>query len=245
MKTARALEQIQYAEHSLDELASRRLRRLRSDRANTKIVCTIGPKTSSPQMLFRLARAGMNVARLNLAHGKETEHIVIIHRIRRMAKQVNKPIGILFDVPGPKIRVGKLSPNPLSLRPGQVVSIVGGKTSSNDAPCIPISHSKFTRAVNPGDLVCLADGTIRLKVEARRGNELSCRVVRGGSLYSGKGVNVPGKNLGLHALTPRDISLLRFALQQDADFIGLSFTTSRSDITRTKKMVPRPRVRLG
>jgi len=202
----------------------------------TKIVCTIGPSTCTPQMLWRLAKAGMNVARLNLSHNTPAEHMASVRRIRQVARRINAPIGILFDIPGPKIRVGKLAPDPINLKTGFQVTLTG-RQMLGDQKIIPISHPRFVLALNKDDLVFLADGTIRLTVEAVKTNDVLCRVIRGGNLFSGKGVNIPGKKLGLRALTPRDVSLLRFALKQGADFVGLSFTTTSKDVVRAQRIV--------
>jgi len=211
-----------------------------AEKIKTKIVCTIGPSTSSPQMLLRLAKAGMNVARLNLAHDTLAEHAANVRKIRQVARKLQVPLGILFDIPGPKIRVGKLAPDPINLKTGYTVTLTGRQVLG-DQKTIPISHPRFVRALNRGDVVFLADGTIRLTVEAVKTNDVLCRVIRGGSLFSAKGVNIPGKKLGLRALTPRDVSLLRFALKQGANFVGLSFTTTSEDVVRARRIVTEAR----
>ena len=146
------------------------------------------------------------------------------------------PIGILFDLPGPKIRIGKLSPEPITLKENGLVTLTGRCTAGNRW-IIPISHPKVLRYLNKDDVIFLADGTIRLVVAEVKTDGVLCRIIRGGVLFSGKGVNIPGKKIGLRALTPNDISLLRFALRQGADFLGLSFTSTSEDIVRTKKIV--------
>ena len=209
---------------------------MHSAKIKTKIVCTIGPATSSRQMLSRLAKAGMNVARLNLSHDTAKDHIANVRRIRQVAKTLGIPIGILFDIPGPKIRVGRLSPEPTALKEQGRVTLTGRQTTGNSR-VIPISHPKVLRYLRKGDAIFLADGTIRLVVHEVKANDVTCQVVRGGILFSGKGVNIPGKKTGLRALTSRDVSLVRFALRQGADFLGLSFTTTSGDIVRAKKIV--------
>jgi pyruvate kinase len=206
------------------------------EKIKTKIVCTIGPSTSSPQMLWHLAKAGMNVARLNLSHNTPAEHTANVHRIRLVARRLKTPIGILFDIPGPKIRVGKLAPDPINLKTGYQVTLTG-RQMLGDQKTIPISHPRFVRTLNKGDVVFLADGTIRLTVEAVKKNDVFCRIIRGGSLFSRKGVNIPGKKLGLGALTRRDVSLLRFALKQGANFVGLSFTTTSEDVIKARRII--------
>ena len=202
----------------------------------TKIVCTIGPSTSSRQMLLRLARAGMNVARLNLSHGSLKEQMARLNQIRETSTSGGVPLGVLVDLPGPKIRVGKVSPEPVVLRKGSELTLTARRLIGNSR-LVSITDPSVLRELSRGDSVFLADGTIRLTVEHARTGEAVCRVTRGGVLFSGKGVNLPGKRLGLRALAPKDVSLLRLALKNHVDFIGLSFTTSGDDILRAKRIV--------
>ncbi len=182
----------------------------------------------------------MNVARLNLSHDTTREHAAKVRRIRKVARELEKPIGIMFDIPGPKIRVGKISPEPIRLIEGDQVILTGRQTVGNQR-IIPITHPKILRVLDRGDMVFLADGTIRLTVRYVKANEAFCRVIRGGNLFSGKGINLPGKKLGLRPLTPKDVSLLQFALRHGADFIGLSFTTTSEDVIRAKRIVLKAR----
>jgi len=203
---------------------------------NTKIVCTIGPSSSSEQMLFRLAKAGMSVARLNLSHGPVEKQMAVLHRIRTVSRRAGLPIGVLVDLPGPRIRVGRVSPEPIDLQDGAYLTLTARWVMGNSR-LVSITHPSVLREVGKGDLVFLADGTIRLMVEHVAHGEAVCRVTRGGLLFSGKGVNLPGRHLGLRALTPKDVGLLRLALENRADFIGLSFTTSADDIVRAKRII--------
>jgi pyruvate kinase len=203
-------------------------------KTKTKIVCTIGPSSSSRQMLLRLAKSGMNVARLNLSHSSPAEHAVRARRIRAVARELNIPIGVMFDLPGPKVRVGTLS-EPVTLRQGNLVTLTSRQIVGSQR-VIPISHPSVLRTLRTGDMVYLADGTIRLAVQRTRKGEALCRVVRGGALLSGKGVNLPGKDLPVHALTPKDVELIRFAARIGADFLGVSFTTTSEDIVRAKRI---------
>lgn len=187
-------------------------------------------------MIWRLARAGMNVARLNLSHDTLEQHAARIRLIRSVARKLQIPLGVLFDLPGPKIRIGKIQPDPIMLREGDVVTLSGRRRIGNQH-VLPITHPGILRTLRKGDPVSIADGTIQINVQRVRSGDVLCRVIRGGNLFSGKGVNLPGKRLGLRALTPQDIQLLRFALRQGANFIGLSFTTSGDDISRAKRLV--------
>ncbi len=216
--------------------------RVRSEKTKTKIVCTIGPSTSSKPMLRRLAQAGMNVARLNLSHGTVDEHASRIRSIRGVARELKTPIGILLDLPGPKIRVGKVFPEPVDLREGAQLILTARRIVGNQR-IVSVSHPSILRQLRKGDRVFLEDGTVRLTVHEARKDEVVCRIVNGGPLSSGKGVNLPDKKLKLGALTTKDVALLRFALQNAADFVGLSFVTTGNDIVRAKRIVEKARSR--
>lgn len=206
------------------------------EKNNTKIVCTIGPSSSSKHMLCQLANAGMSVARLNLSHGPAEKQMVVLRRIRTVSSAAGLPIGVLVDLPGPRIRVGRVSPEPVELHDGSYLRLTARRVVGNSAR-ISISHPSVLRELGKGDPVFLADGTIWLTVERVAHGEAVCRVKRGGVVYSGKGVNLPGKRLKLRTLTPKDVRLMRLALKNGADFIGLSFTTSANDVARAKRIV--------
>lgn len=210
--------------------------RVSSVKNKTKIVCTLGPASSSRQMIWRLAKAGMNVARLNLSHDTLEDHAHRVHLVRSVGQRLKIPVGILFDLPGPKIRVGRIHPDPVSLREGGIVVLSGRRRVGNQS-ALPITHPRILRTLRKGDAVSLADGTIHLTVQRTRSGDVICRVTRGGNLFSGKGVNLPGKRLRLRALTARDIQLLGYALRHGADFLGISFTTTSGDITKAKRLV--------
>jgi len=178
----------------------------------------------------------MSVARLNLSHGTAEKQMEILRRIRTVSSRTGVPIGILADLPGPRIRVGSLSREPLDLQDGSYLTLTARHVVGNPR-LVSITHPSVLRELGKGDPVFLADGTIRLTVEHVIHGEAICRVTRGGVLFSGKGVNVPGKQLGLRTLTPKDVSLMRLAMKNGADFIGLSFTTSAGDIARAKRIV--------
>src|SRR5208283_336738 len=206
------------------------------EKTKTKIVCTIGPATSSRHVIGRLIQNGMNVARLNLSHGTLEEHTTRICAIRTASQELRTPIGILVDLPGPKIRVGKVFPEPIVLREGAFLTLTGRHVVGNQT-IVSISHSTILKELKRGDWVFLEDGTVKLKVnEIRNGNAI-CRIIRGGHLSSGKGVNLPEKKLRLSTPTPRDMQLLDFAVDQGVDFVGLSFATSGHDIDRAKRRI--------
>jgi pyruvate kinase len=207
-----------------------------SQKTKTKVVCTIGPATSSSHILRRLIDAGMNVARLNFSHGTIREHAAQIRLIRRAAREKKTAIGILADLPGPKIRVGRISPEPVDLKSGSQLILTARHLIGNQR-IVSISHPSILKHLRKGDRVFLEDGTVRLEVLSARKEEAVCRIVTGGPLSSGKGVNLPDKGLKPGALTRRDIDLLKFAVANGADFVGISFVTTTKDLLRAKRIV--------
>jgi pyruvate kinase len=209
---------------------------LHSEKTKTKIVCTIGPATSSRPMLRRLVDAGMSVARLNFSHGTLDEHATQIRSIRAVAAEKKISIGILADLPGPKIRVGRVSPEPVELSPGSQLILTARRLIGNQR-IVSLSHPSILRHLRKGDRVFLEDGTVRLAVEQGGRDEAVCRVVTGGLLASGKGVNLPDKGMKPGALTRRDVALLEFALAHEVDFVGISFVTTSNDLRRARRIV--------
>ena len=207
-------------------------------KTKTKIVCTIGPATSSKLLIKRLMQTGMSLARLNFSHGSAEEHTARIRLIRTVSHELRRPVGILVDLPGPKIRVGKVSPEPIVLLEGTFLTLTGRPVVGNQT-IVSVSHPAILKQLKPGDLVYLEDGTVRLRVNELRDGEAICRVVMGGHLYSGKGVNLPQKKLKLSALTPRDIALLQFAIEREVDFVGISFAVTAHDIAKAKALIRR------
>jgi len=207
-----------------------------SEKTKTKVVCTIGPATSSIRIIKRLIEAGMAVARLNFSHGSTGEHAARIRSIRKASHDMEIPIGILVDLPGPKIRVGRVFPEPILLREGSLLTLTGRHLIGNQN-VVSISHRNILTRLKRGDSVYLEDGTVRLKVIECKDEAVVCRVVMGGPLYSGKGVNLPERKLTLSAFTPKDVALTTFAIEQGVDFVGVSFATTRQDIMKAKKLI--------
>jgi len=200
----------------------------------TKIVCTLGPASSSPEMVDALVREGMDVARINMSHGTHDEHEALIARVRESAARQDRPVAVLVDLQGPRIRVGDL-PEPLELEVDQVVELVpDGEAGPGQ---IPTMFPPLVRDLSPGDTVLLDDG--RLELECLRSekdsDKATLRVIRGGSLESHKGMNVPGVRIRESSLTRKDLEDLEFALSQKADFIGLSFVRGPEDVEELRK----------
>jgi pyruvate kinase len=195
----------------------------------TKIVATIGPASESPEMLMRLIRAGMNVARLNFSYGDFSYHAELIQRIRDVARTTTRRVAIMADLPGPKMRLGKIEPEPVQLMPGDRF-VLTNKSIVGDAQRVSVSFKPLPRVVKPGDRIYLNDGLVQLVVERVTGNDVDCIVALGGELRSQKGVNLPGIQLGISAFTQKDRAALEFGLGAGVDAVSQSFVQSAADI---------------
>jgi pyruvate kinase len=206
---------------------------------HSKIVCTIGPACSSPRMIRRLLEAGMDVARLNFSHGTHTEHAQNIVALRAAAVEQEKPIAILADLQGPKIRTGPLAGSrPIMLRTGQRFVITTAKVLG-DTTRVSTVFRPLPREVHRGDRILLSDGLIELRVEQVRGSEITCEVINGGALGEHKGINLPGIKLRVPALTVKDREDLAFALKHGANYIAVSFVRRPEDVLLAKSLIRR------
>jgi pyruvate kinase len=195
----------------------------------TKIVATIGPASESPMMLERLIRAGMNVARLNFSHGDFTGHAERISRIRAAAKATGRRVAIMADLPGPKMRIGRIEPEPIELRVGDTFTLTS-QDIDGDAQSVSMSFARLPKVVKAGDRLFLNDGLVQLVVERVAGAEVHCKVAVGGELRSRKGLNLPGIHLGIGAFTDHDRACLEFALKHGVDAVSQSFVETAADI---------------
>jgi pyruvate kinase len=195
----------------------------------TKIVATIGPASESPEMLERLIRAGLSIARLNFSHGEFSGHSERISRIRAAERATGRRVAIMADLPGPKMRIGKLEPEPVQLRPGESFTLTSQDTVG-DSRRVSMSFERLPGVVKPGDRLFLNDGLVQLAVERVAGTEVHCKVVVGGELRSRKGLNLPGIDLGISAFTEHDRACLEFALQNGVDAVSQSFVETAADI---------------
>ncbi|MFC1513486.1 pyruvate kinase [candidate division KSB1 bacterium] len=202
----------------------------------TKIVCTLGPSSSTYEVIRGLAKEGMDVARLNFSHGTHEEHKNLIGIIRQVSEEVDKPIGILQDLQGPKIRVGKFEKGKINLKRGNEI-ILTVKKVKGDENKVSVSYSSFNKDVKSGDAVLLNDGKIKMKVLEVKDKDVKCRVVYGGELSDHKGLNLPGSILSVDALTEKDVSDLKFGLRNGVDFAALSFVQKVEDIHDIKKLI--------
>jgi pyruvate kinase len=203
----------------------------------TKIVATIGPASSSPEMIRQLMEAGMDVARLNFSHGKYEDHAEVIKSLRKISDELNKPVTIMQDLQGPKIRVGKLPGGKMDICKGEIITLLPEAEFDSGKPGIPIDYPYVAEEAKPGMQVLLADGLFELEVTEIKGKDVLCRVVEGGCLTDHKGVNFPNLNLRLPSLTEKDIRDLEFGLSQDIDWVSLSFVRSAEDVIVLRNLI--------
>lgn len=200
----------------------------------TKIVCTIGPVTASEQMLKALIRAGMNVARLNFSHGDFAFHKGVIQKIRRLARQLDKPVAILQDLPGPKIRLGVVTENRVRLRSGRSFVLTTRKILGSDSGA-SVNYARFARSVKKGDPILLGDGEIELEAVQIGKREVRCKIIVGGILGSHKGIHFPRSSLNIRALTAKDKKALTFGIEQQVDLVALSFVRNADDVVYARR----------
>ncbi len=202
----------------------------------TKIVCTIGPSSGSESMLEQLILSGMNVARLNFSHGTHLDHSLLIQRIRSLSRQLNKPVAILQDLCGPKIRVGMLPENGIPLSAGDILTLTADKTDGKDGR-VSVSYPDLPQEVQPGDRILLADGIMEVVVDRIEGPDIFCRVIAGGVLTSHKGLNLVTGTLHMPSLTEKDREDLAFGLGKKVDYVALSFVRRSEDILEVKAIM--------
>jgi len=205
------------------------------DPKKTKIVCTIGPASESRGDLEKLFRAGMDAVRLNFSHGTYAEHKEKLTRVREICRKLGREVAVIQDLGGPKIRTGKLPDEGLRVKHGQEIVLVPGRPRRKNE--VPISYSGLAGDVKKGDNILLSDGSIELRVSAVENKKVVCKVVAGGTIESRKGVNVPAQGLSVSGLTPKDKKDLEFAINEDVDFVALSFVRCADDVKRLKRIL--------
>lgn len=204
----------------------------------TKIIATVGPASNNRKTLRNMLLAGVDIFRLNGAHGTIDEHRKTIGLIRGVAGREDFPAAILLDLPGPKIRVGSLKTEPIYLKAGATVCLHCGKSvQTNDE--IPIPMKQVAKSLKTGSKIYLNDGIIELKVLNINGCKIECRVRAGGKLMSHKGINLPHAKLAIPSLMPKDRALLNMAAHEGVDYVGLSFVRSAANILALKRMISR------
>ena len=199
----------------------------------TKIVCTIGPASDSPEIIEQMIRAGMNVARLNFSHGDFSSHKRVIENLRAAARTAGQRVTIMADLSGPKMRIGQLAQEPIELKPGDSFTLTAEEIVG-DGGRVSVSFVRLPQAVKPGETLFLNDGFIQLEVVKVEKNDVQCRVLVGGELRSRKGLNLPGINLGIRAFTDRDHECLEFAMEHGVDAVSQSFVETAADINAVR-----------
>jgi pyruvate kinase len=193
----------------------------------TKIVATIGPACSTPETLRKLVRAGVDGARLNLSHGTHEQHREWARLVRDTESELGRPIALIADLQGPKLRIGDLD-EPVSLRRGEHVVVAAAEATMNGE--LPVSPSVISEVLQPGHEVLIDDGLVRLHVETVEAGRATCAVIEGGLVSSHKGVNLPGVPIPIPSLTRKDMDDLELALALGVDFVALSFVRSAADV---------------
>jgi pyruvate kinase len=205
----------------------------RHDR-RTKIVATIGPASAGDQALARLIEAGMDGARLNFSHGSREEHGERARRVRAAQAEAGRPLALIADLQGPKLRIGELS-GPVDLEVGQAVVVAGEESARGDD--LPVAPAALGSVLEPHHDVLVDDGLVRLRVESVDDGRAFCRVITGGIVQPHKGVNVPGVSLPVPSLTAKDLADLEFALELGVDYVAQSFVRSRADVAALRAKI--------
>jgi len=213
--------------------------------SHTKIVATLGPASSSKEVLINMIKEGVNVFRLNFSHSKQEEHLKLIKLIKEINIEIGAQVSILADLQGPKLRVGEIDNNRIDLKDGDIVSFVSEKCIGTKEK-IYMSYQEFAADVNVGEFVLIDDGKLKLEViETNKKDKVKAKVIHGGPLSSKKGVNLPNTKVSLPCLTDEDISNANFALDNNVDWIALSFVRKASDILDLKELIKKKRGHAG
>ena len=202
----------------------------------TKIICTLGPATSSPERIRALVEAGMDVARLNFSHGDHESHAALYAAVRQASDETGRAVGVLADLQGPKIRLGRFEGGAAVLEPGSTFTVTtepGTGTSERAS----VSYEALAREMSPGDTLLIDDGMIKLMAISSDGRSISCQVIDGGPLSDNKGVNLPGTRMGVPALTVKDVDDLCFALRLGVDMVALSFVREAADAAAVRHVM--------
>jgi pyruvate kinase len=202
----------------------------------TKIICTIGPATASYPMLEKLAASGMNVVRLNMSHADHASAERIINWVKTLNRKLKHPVAVLLDTQGPEIRTGDVE-HPMELRNGDEVTLSVRDSTDVESRSIHVNYQDLVTSMAPGDRISIDNGLINFEVLSLDGSQLRCRVVDGGMLGSKRHVNLPGVRVNLPSITEKDLRDIEFGMQNDVDFIALSFVRSVDDIHRLREIL--------
>ena len=202
----------------------------------TKIVCTLGPSTDKEDVLRNLMKNGMNVARMNFSHGTHEEQKARLDMIKKLREELNLPVAALLDTKGPEIRIGDVEGGKLELKPGQEFTLTTEEMLGTEKK-VTITYKELYKDVEPGDSILIDDGLIGMEVVRIDESDIVCRVKNGGFISNHKGVNVPGVELNMPFVSPKDLADIVFAVEQDYDFIAASFTRTAEDIMEIRKIL--------
>ena len=202
----------------------------------TKIVCTLGPSTDKEDVLRNLMKNGMNVARMNFSHGTHEEQKARLDMIKKLREELNLPVAALLDTKGPEIRIGDVEGGKLELKPGQEFTLTTEEMLGTEK-IVTITYKELYKDVEPGDSILIDDGLIGMEVVRIDESDIVCRVKNGGFISNHKGVNVPGVELNMPFVSPKDLADIVFAVEQDYDFIAASFTRTAEDIMEIRKIL--------
>jgi pyruvate kinase len=205
-------------------------------RRATKIVATLGPASSDPDLLEQMIRAGVNVVRLNFSHGKAQDHIDRAAMVRQAAKRAGREVAIMADLQGPKIRVGKFAEGKVFLEPGQKFVLDAARTELGDIEAVGLDYKALPREVKAGDVLLLNDGLIVITVDAIKGDAIHTTVKLGGELSNNKGINKQGGGLTAPALTGKDMEDIRTAMAFRADYVAVSFPKNATDMEMARQL---------
>ena len=205
-------------------------------RRATKIVATLGPASSDPQLLEQMIAAGVNVVRLNFSHGKAQDHVERATMVREAAQRAGREVAIMADLQGPKIRVGKFAEGRVMLEPGQPFVLDASRSEPGDLQGVGLDYKELPRDVKPGDVLLLNDGLIVLQVDAVRGEAVYTTVKIGGELSNNKGINKQGGGLTAPALTAKDMEDIKTAMSFQADYVAVSFPKNATDMEMARQL---------
>ena len=202
----------------------------------TKIVATIGPSSESEEMLAKLIKAGLNVARFNMSHGTHEEHLAKINKIKALNKKLGTNVGLMLDTKGPEIRLGDFEKDKALLVQGEEFILTTEEILGTDKKAM-ITYKGITKDAKVDSIILLDDGLIELKVEKVKRNEVVCRIINTGTIKSKKGVNIPGIKLSLPSLTEIDMEDIKFGIENDIDFVAASFVRKAQDVVELRKFM--------
>ena len=202
----------------------------------TKIVCTIGPASRSPEVLEQLIRAGMDVARLNFSHGTQAEHLAVITAVRSTADRFGRPVAILQDLAGLKIRIGEVASGAIDLKAGAPFTLTLRQVPGTRQE-VSVAYPHLTEDLHPGDTVLLGDGDLELEVVGITDEDVHCRVINGGTLASRKGVSFPARSITAPTFTDKDHDDLAFGLRHGVDYVALSFVRTAADVLEVRHRI--------